>query len=278
MMSIGFIGLGNIGKPMAMKWISKDEPLLVYDVVPQAVADLVAAGATAVATPAEMARQSRIIGLCVRDDKDVEQLLYGAGGILENAKPDTIVAIHSTVHYDSIIRWNQEGRAKSIHVIDAAVTRALVPVTFCYMVGGDAALVERLKPVLLAGDNSLVHAGPVGAAIQLKLCNNMMTYAAFVAMHEATRLAEACGIDPDLLNQVGKANGVVTQQMKGFFAGRNQVAKAGEEALYKAFGPVAKLGTKDLDAALQRAKQVNAKLPGAQKNRELIEDVILNRY
>src|ERR1700728_3682001 len=106
-MSVGFIGLGNIGKPMAMHWARGDELLVVFDVVPQATADLVAAGAKATMSVAELARQSRIIGICVRDDKDVEQVLSGSGGILENAQPDTVVAIHSTVNQESILEWHE---------------------------------------------------------------------------------------------------------------------------------------------------------------------------
>src|SRR5208282_4766775 len=138
-MSVGFIGLGNIGKPMAMHWARGEEPLTVFDVVAQATVDLVAAGATAAESVAELARRSRIIGICVRDDKEVEQLLSGPGGILENARPDTVVAIHSTVKQESILEWHERGKAKTLHIIDASVTRATEPNKFCYMLGGSAA-------------------------------------------------------------------------------------------------------------------------------------------
>jgi 3-hydroxyisobutyrate dehydrogenase len=277
-MSIGFIGLGNIGKPMAMHWAGAKQPLVVFDVLPQATADLVAAGAKAAATVADLAREAEIIGICVRDDKDVEQVLSGAGGILDNARPGTVVLIHSTVKQESILKWHERGKAKSVQIIDASVTRATEPNKFCYMLGGDAAVVERCRPLLTTGGNAVVHAGPVGAAIALKLCNNMMTYASFIAVHEAYKLAQGFGIDPELLHQVSNANGVITPSMAGFIRARTQIAKQGEAMLQAAFGPHGALGTKDMAAALQSAEKLKVSLPGARKTEELIADVFVNGY
>jgi 3-hydroxyisobutyrate dehydrogenase len=277
-MSVGFIGLGNIGKPMAMHWAGAKQPLVVFDVLPQAAADLVAAGAKAAATVADLAREAEIIGICVRDDKDVEQVLSGAAGILDNARPGTVVLIHSTVKQESILQWHERGKARSMHIIDASVTRATEPNKFCYMLGGDAAVVDRCRPLLATGGNAVVHAGPVGAAIALKLCNNMMTYASFVAVHEAYKLARAFGIDPELLHQVSNTNGVITPSMAGFIRARGQIAKQGEAVLQAAFGPHGALGKKDMAAALQSAKKLEVSLPGAQKTEELIADVFVNGY
>jgi 3-hydroxyisobutyrate dehydrogenase len=277
-MSAGFIGLGNIGKPMAMHWAAGKQPLVVFDVAPQATADLVAAGAKAAATVAELAREAEIIGICVRDDNDVEQVLSGAGGILENARPNTVVLIHSTVKQESILEWHERGKPKSMHIIDASVTRATLPNKFCYMVGGDAALVDRCRPLLTTGGNAVVHAGPVGAAIALKLCNNMMTYASFIAVHEAYKLARAFGIDPEMLHQVSNTNGVITPSMAGFIRARGEIAKQGEAVLQGAFGPHGALGKKDMAVALQSAKKHQISLPGAQKTEELIADVFVDRY
>jgi 3-hydroxyisobutyrate dehydrogenase-like beta-hydroxyacid dehydrogenase len=277
-MSVGFIGLGNIGKPMAMLWLQSSQPVIVYDVAPQAAADLVAAGAKAAGSIAETAAGSDIVGVCVRDDEQVERVFYGEGGILGNARPDTVVAIHSTVKQDSILKWHEAGKARSIHVIDAAVTRSAEPGKFCYMVGGSEALFGRVRPLLGAGGNAVIHAGPVGSAIALKLCNNMLTYAAFIAVHEAWRLAQAFGLEFGLLQQVGKVNGAVTGQMAGFITGRNQLAAQGESVLNAAFGQHATLGSKDLRCALESAKKLKVALPGTQKSEELIEDVFLCRY
>ena len=223
-MSVGFIGLGNIGKPMAMHWAQgpraaggvrcrcRRRPSIWWRPARR---------------PPGRLRSSRdkrksSASACATTRK-CEQLLSGPGGILENARPDTVVAIHSTVKQESILEWHERGKAKSLHIIDASVTRATEPGKFCYMLGGAAAIVERCRPLLVTGGNSVVHAGPVGAAIALKLCNNMMTYAEFIAMHEACKLARAFGLDPELLHEVSKVNGVVTPAMAMLIRLREQL-------------------------------------------------------
>ena len=126
-MPVGFIGLGNIGRPMALHWTKGPEPVQVYDLAAPPVVELVAAGATAAATVAELARACTLIGICVRDDRQVQELLYGSGGILENARPDTVVLVHSTVREDSVRTWHRDGAARSLQVVDVPVTRALEP-------------------------------------------------------------------------------------------------------------------------------------------------------
>lgn len=279
-MSIGFIGLGNIGKPMAKQLLKLSETVWVFDVVPAACAELAALGAQAALSPAELAKQCRIIGICVRDDKDVDSLLYGDGGIFANAAADTVVAIHSTVTQDAILRWHREGAALGLHVIDAPITGGgggAEAGTLCYMVGGDAAILERCRPVFLCSGSKIVHGGAIGTGIALKLCNNLMTYAAFTAAHEGYKLAMACGLAPEKLTEVGQANGVVTPQMMAFLSGHLGLANNPEQ-LYKFFAPHAALAKKDLGAALQSAEKLHVALPATQRNSELIEDVFLNRY
>src|SRR3546814_12989133 len=99
-----------------------------------------------------------------------------------------------------------------------------------------------------SSDLKIIHAGPTGCGIALKLCNNLMTYAAFAAIDEGVRLAKAGGLDPTLMIDVGRANGVVTPQMEAFFGNREQLAAAGVDTLRKAFAPFAALGRKDLAA------------------------------
>jgi 3-hydroxyisobutyrate dehydrogenase-like beta-hydroxyacid dehydrogenase len=279
-MAVGFIGLGNIGRPMAKQLLKLSEPVWVFDVVPAASAELVALGANAAASPAELARLCGIIGICVRDDKDVDALLYGSEGLFANAQAGSIIAIHSTVTQDAILRWHKDAQKLGLQIIDAPITGGAAGAeagTLCYMVGGDEATIERCRPVFLCSGSKIVHGGAIGTGIALKLCNNLMTYAAFTAVHEGFKLATACGLDPEKLLEVGQANGVVTPQMTAFISGRNALTGS-PELLQQFFGPHAALGTKDLAAALQTADKLSVALPGTQKNSELIEDVFLNRY
>src|SRR3546814_19735071 len=114
------------------------------------------------------------------------------------------------------------------------------------MVGGETSIVERLRPVFDCWANKIIHAGPTGCGIALKLCNNLMTYAAFAAIDEGVRLAKAGGLDPTLLIDVGRANGVVTPQMAAFFGNRSaerRVGKASVSTFRSGWGPFHKKQT-----------------------------------
>lgn len=277
-MSLGFIGLGNIGKPMARHLFKLGEPLYVHDVAQGPLDELVGLGART-ATPRAMAAECRIIGLCVRDDGDVESLLDGADGLLRNMAANSVVAVHSTVTQAALLRWSRQAAERGIHLIDAPITggaSGAEAATLAYMVGGPAEIVERCRPVFATSGRKVIHAGPVGTGIALKLCNNLMTYAAFAAMHEADALARVGGLDPALLIEVGRANGVVTPQMEAFIGNRCKLSAAGAEAVRKAFGPFAALGRKDLAAALSSAAHLGLELPVTARVAEIIEAVFLD--
>lgn len=262
-MSIGFIGLGHIGKPMAKHLLKSGAPVYVYDVSSEPVAELVSIGANT-DDPKGIARQCSIVGLCVRDDDDVESLLYGADGLVENLQPGSIVAVHSTVTQASILRWARDGAQRKVHIIDAPITGGATgaeAAALVYMVGGSDEIIKRCTPVFETSAKKIVHAGGIGAGIVLKLCNNLMTYAAFIAMHEACTLANASGLTMQLLVEVGRENGVVTSQMEAFYNGKKAAAKGGPGAIAKAFSPFAALGEKDLNAALASAKAAGLELP-----------------
>jgi len=279
-MSVGFIGLGNIGKPMARHLLKLPEAVWVYDIAPGPLAELQSLGANVAADPGTLAKVCRIVGVCVRDDNDVEALLSGENGLLANAAPDTVLAIHSTVTQAALLRWAEQGAARGIHVIDAPMTGGATgaeAATLCYMVGGSAEIIARCEPVFSTSGNKIVHCGAVGSGIAVKLCNNLMSYAAFAAMYEAARLAEACGLPLAKLQEVGRANGVVTPQMTAFIEGQLAAMRHGEAALVAAFGPNGRLGTKDLGAALQSAAQLRLELPVTAHLQGLIEDIFLRK-
>ena len=279
--NVGYIGLGNIGKPSAQRLITEPYRAHVYDVCQPSIDELVAKGAIACRSVAELASSCVHIGICVRDDTQVEELLYGEGGIFANAAHDTVVAVHSTVTQASILKWAGEARNAGIHLIDAPITggaHRAVDGTLCYMVGGDAEIVDRCRPVFGTSAEKVVHAGELGAGIALKLCNNFIQYVEFVAMAEATRLAEACGLSVDVLREVGLSNGVVNEQMHMFVSGRNNLARrCTEQQMEEFFGPVGALGYKDLQCALDTAEAHSVALPTAEYVRDRIVDVFLAR-
>jgi 3-hydroxyisobutyrate dehydrogenase-like beta-hydroxyacid dehydrogenase len=278
-MAVGFIGLGNIGKPIAQHLLKLGEPVHVFDVAPAPVAELVGLGAIAASSVAALAKACRHVGVCVRDDADVEQLLRGDGGLLANLAPDGVLAIHSTVTADAIVRWASECTAHGIHLVDAPITGGAAgaqAATLCYMLGGDAAVLDRSEPVFRTSATKLVRAGKVGAATGLKLCNNLMAYAAFNAIREAERLARASGLDPALLVEVGRANGVVTPQMEAYLENRGKAAALGPDGMTRFFAGFAQLAAKDLGAAVASARALGAAVPATEHLQGLIEHVFLD--
>lgn len=278
-MSIGFIGLGNIGAPMAQQLLKLGEEVCVYDVAEARVAELAARGARGCSSARELAERCRLIGLCVRDEADIESLLRGPAGLLEHMAADSIIAVHSTVTQAAILGWGRAAQAHGIQFTDAPVTGGAAGAqagTLTYMVGGESATLERCRPAFMTSAQRLIHAGPLGAGILLKLCNNLMTYAAFTAIDEADRLARAGHLDPALLIEVGRANGVVTPQMEAFLANRGRLGAAGVQLLQQTFAPFASLAEKDLAAALASARQLQLELPGTERVAALISRVFLN--
>lgn len=277
---VGFIGLGNMGKPMARNLVCESLDAWVHDVQAAAVEELVALGARA-ASPSDIARHCQVIGLCVRDDRDVEALLYGDAGMLALAAPGTVIAIHSTVTQAGLLRWAKDAADRHIDLVDAPVTRGKLgkePHFICYMVGGSAEVLERCRPVFETSAESIIHAGPLGAGIALKLCNNLITYLEFIAMSEALAIAERSGLSVDVLAEVGQGNGVINERMVAFAANRHKLREQlGEAGFAAAFGPFGKLGEKDLDAALDTARSLGLHLPAAELARATINDVFMNK-
>lgn len=279
MLNVGYIGLGNIGKPSARRLIGDTFNAHVFDVYQPAVDELVAEGAIGCGSVAELAATCSHIGICVRDDEQVEALLYGEQGIFSRASRGTLVAIHSTVTQANLLRWAADAEAAGISLIDASITggaHRAVDGTLCYMVGGTEQQVTAASPVFLTSGEKIVHAGPLGSGIALKLCNNFIQYTEFVAMAEATRLAEACGLSVDVLRDVGLSNGVVNEQMHMFVNGRNSLASTcTDEQMDEYFGVMGRLGRKDLECALSTAVDKGVVLPTAEYIRDRIESVFV---
>ena len=279
--NVGFIGLGNIGKPMAKHLVTDEFQLYAYDVFPDAIADLATLGAIAAIALSDIAANCLYIGICVRDDKDVENLLYGDNGLLQLAQADTVIVIHSTVTQAGLLKWAADARMKNIHILDAPITGGASGAeagTLCYMVGGDEQQLEAIRPMISTSADKIVHAGALGTGIALKLCNNLITYAEFAAMSEATRLAEACGLSADVLREVGKSNGVINDQMHKMISNRNMLAvNCNEEQMDQYMGPFGRLGRKDLQCAIDTAAELDIQLPGTEFVRDMIEDVFVNK-
>ena len=272
-MKVGFIGVGNIGKPMAEQLAKPPFALTVFDVSATA-AQHFAATASVAASPAELGRHAEIVGICVRHDADVTAVVTGADGLLETLAPGAIIAIHSTVRPATVKTLAEIALPKGVHVLDAAVSGGPMGASarkLVSMVGGDAAQFDRLKPMLEAFSGTIIHAGATGMGMALKLSNNLVTYMQLQAAIEGFGLAAAGGLDEKVLRDVMAANGNLTTAMGQYLDFCNNGPKQLGDAAYWAFkDATAGLAEKDLDFAIAFAADVGFEVKGTEAVRQLI--------
>jgi 3-hydroxyisobutyrate dehydrogenase len=217
----GFIGLGNIGKPLASHLAPAGFATTVFDLVEAPVQELVAGGATAASSPREVAERADVIGICVPEDKHVRAVMTGDDGILAGAARGTVVAIHSTILPSTAQEMAALADRQGVSVLDACVTggdqRAQQGVV-TYLVGGDGAALEKARPFLEASSETIIYAGVLGNGAKLKLCINVMTYLQWAAAYESFALAKASGLPIDVFESAGRANGQLTELMARYLS------------------------------------------------------------
>ena len=200
---VGFIGAGRMGQPMIGHLSRKGFTVEAYDIDPGKRSAVEAKGGRWQQDLASLARSCEVILICVGFDKELRELLAPQGGLKQMPR-GSIVAILSTVHPRTVIELAELGAPRGVHVVDSTVCRggkAADEGTLLSFVGGDAAVVERLKPVLAAYSADIVHTGPVGTAQVAKAANNMIMWSCLIANHEALALAQRFGMDPEALRQ-----------------------------------------------------------------------------
>jgi 3-hydroxyisobutyrate dehydrogenase-like beta-hydroxyacid dehydrogenase len=219
---IGFVGLGLMGHGIARNLVAKGFPLTVRaHRNRKPLADLVAAGAREVATNADLARGNDIVFLCVTGAPQVEEVVDGKDGIASAAHEGLIVVDTSTSEPATTTKMREELAAKGVVFVDAPLARTPVEAEqgrLNIMVGADDATFARLNPVLAAFCENIVHAGPPGHGIVLKLINNFIAQAIATATAEACAAAAKSGLSIRKLHEVISAGGVnsgIFQMMVG---------------------------------------------------------------
>src|SRR5262245_33426445 len=262
---VGFIGLGNQGKPIAAHLAPAGFETTVYDLDAEPVRELVAGGARAAASPREVGERSDVIGICVPADEHVRAVVYGADGVLAGAKPGAVIAIHSTVLPGTAIEVAEAARAHGVAVLDACVTgghERAKQKQITYMVGGDLDALERARPMLEATSMKVVHAGELGNGAKLKLCINLVTYIQWAAAYESFVLAKAIGLPQEVLEEVGQSNGQLTSMMIAYRAGlKLPDAVRQSEPFQKQMRSHMTIAEKDLAWVLSLARQAEVSLP-----------------
>jgi 2-hydroxy-3-oxopropionate reductase len=198
---LGFIGLGLMGRPMAGNLLKAGYPVVVTSRSQGPVDALVAAGATHAATPAEVARQTTRIFMCLPDSPDVEHVMAGDGGVFGAMQPGTIIVDHSTI--SPTVARQLAARAAELGgaMLDAPISGGDVGAkagTLSIMVGGDQAAFDAVKPILdvMGNPEKVIRIGEAGAGQLCKVCNQMVIGGTLTAVSEAFALARKAGVDP----------------------------------------------------------------------------------
>ncbi|WP_418062094.1 NAD(P)-dependent oxidoreductase [Pimelobacter simplex] len=250
----GFVGLGNIGKPMALRLAAADGiDLHVHDVAPEPVAELVAAGATAAGSVAALAAAVDVLCVMVRDDDQVR-------AVAEEAGPGTVVVVHSTVAPGTPAALEEAG----LTVLDAPVSGGPMGAadgSLAIMVGGADEAFAAARPVLEAMGAKVVHAGPVGAGTRMKLARNLIHFVAFTAVTEAQRLAEVAGLDLVALGDVVRHTDAITGGPGAIMHRPTTAPLAADDFWHGVFTHVAALGEKDLGFAIALADELGVDVP-----------------
>lgn len=263
---VGFIGLGNQGKPIAEHLAPAGFETTVYDIADEPVQQLVAGGAKAAKSPREVGANADIVGVCVPEDAHVIAVVLGDDGLLAGMGPGGVILIHSTILPETASQLDAEASERDIAVMDACVTGGATRAQnkeLTYLIGGPEAALEKARPYFEATTNvPIIHAGELGNGAKVKLCINLITYTQWAAAYESMALAKAIGLPLEILEEAGRANGQLTELMITFLTGHklpDDVRKSeGFQALMRGHMNVAE---KDLAWALQLARKAGVALP-----------------
>ncbi len=202
MARIGFVGLGNMGLPMAMNLLKAGHQVEGFDLNRDAVEKLVAAGGASMESARVAAARAEIVVTMLPSGKEVRELYLDPGGIIDNANPGTLLIDSSTIDVATARDVAASAETKDLLMVDAPVSGGVggaQGATLTFMVGGSDAAFEKARPILEAMGKTIVHAGGPGNGQAAKICNNMILGVSMIAVSEAFVLAEKLGLDAQKL-------------------------------------------------------------------------------
>ena len=257
-LKIGFVGLGIMGRPMALNTIRAGFRVIAWNRSDnERLHEVISAGATRAGSPREVAAASDVIVTNVTDSADVEAVVLGENGIIRGARPGAIVIDMSTISPDVTRAISARLQEQGVQMLDAPVSggeRGAIEGTLSIMVGGDGAVLEKARPVLEAMGKKIVHCGPAGAGQTVKLCNQIAVGLHNLAMSEALVLAAKAGVSVDRMVEAVAAGA----------GGSWAMSNLAPRVLRRDFAPGFKLALqqKDLRLALEAGRSARAPLPG----------------
>ncbi len=269
METLGFIGLGIMGKPMTQNLLKAGYPVIVHNRSRPAMEELAQAGATIAHSPKQVAQQADVVITCLPDSPDVETVILGSDGVLAGAKAGMLCIDMSTIAPATARKIYESLKANGIQSLDAPVSGGDIGAqqgTLSIMVGGDESAFQRALPIFRAMGKNIVHIGAAGAGQVTKACNQIVVALTVQAVAEALTLAKKSGVDP----------AKVREALLGGFAQSRVLDVHGDRMLKGRFQPgfTIDLHRKDMNIVLQTGREVSAPLLGSSQVTALMDCLI----
>ena len=263
MAKVSFIGLGNMGLPMAANLIKAGHAVSGFDVNEDAGARLAAGGGTKAQSIAEACREAEVVITMLPAGEHVREVYLGTDGVLAAVAPATLLIDSSTIDVETARQVAQAAQAKGLAMIDAPVSGGVAgaqAATLTFMVGGGDDAFERARPVLETMGKTIVHAGGPGNGQAAKICNNMILGASMIVVAEAFLLAEKLGLDAQRLFDISSKSSGQCWSMTSYCPVPGLVPTSPANRDYKA-GFTAAMMLKDLELAQAAARATRATTP-----------------
>jgi len=265
-MKTGFIGLGIMGKPMAKNLLKAGYQLVVYDINLESVKELVAAGAEAGSSPRDIAERTDVIVTMLPNSPHVKEVVLGPNGILEGARPMTIIVDTSSIAPLAAKEISARVMERGVEMLDAPVSGGepkAIEGTLSIMVGGKKEIFDRCYDMLSKMGTSVVLCGDIGAGNMTKLANQIIVALNIAAMSEALVLGAKGGVNPE----------IIFKAIRGGLAGSNVLDAKAPMVLNGNFKPGFRieLHIKDLANAIETAHEVGVPLPLTSQVMEIMQ-------
>jgi len=260
---LGYIGLGDMGAPMAKRLVDWPGGVTVFDIRAEAMTPLAEKGATLADSVGDVATAD-VISVTVLDDEQVREVV---AELAANAKPGTVIAIHSTISPETAIELAERLEPQGIHVVDAPVTGgggAAKKGELAVMIGATDEVFALVQAPFSQWASLIVHAGGPGTGTRMKLARNMLHFTSFTAACEASRLAEAAGLNLQDLGKVVRHSDAQTGGAGSIMFRDDMKPLTPDHFLYQPFLHARGLGEKDLSLALALGDVVDVDLPLAE--------------
>jgi len=265
MTAIAFIGLGNMGGPMAANLVKSGHNVTVFDLVEEAVERAVASGATAGLNAVDAVKNADVIITMLPAAKHVDTLYLGDNGILNAAKPDALFIDSSTIDAETAKRVGAHVMASNRLFVDAPVsggTAGAQAGTLTFIMGGSNKAIERATPILSCMGKNLFHAGDTGAGQIAKICNNMLLAVLMSGTSEALQMAINNGIDPSVMSDIMLQSSGCNWTLEKYNPCPGVMENVPSSKGYEG-GFMVKLMNKDLNLAMETAAQSGSPTPMA---------------